>query len=120
MTGKCLQSCSNAVEGQYFADSTTGRCVLVCLASNYLFADINNQNICSPTCFQPATPFYADNITRSCVSTCPQATYGYSGNFTCLSKCPNDTISAYYIDKVNQICVTSCASTTTFADDSTG
>jgi hypothetical protein len=37
-----------------------------------------------------------------------------------LSKCPNDTTPAYYIDKINQICVTSCASTTSFADDSTG
>lgn len=61
-TNLCVPTCPNA--SKYFSDPLSGNCVLWCPAG--YFSETTHRT-CSPIC----TTGFADNLTRSCVGTCP-------------------------------------------------
>ena len=81
----------------YFADPITADCAEHCQINHDLYAD-NVSRSCIGTCPNVTiggnlTYTYADDSTKRCVWQCPFSPSTYGDNFTntCVSKCPTDS-----------------------------
>lgn len=84
-TGQCI--CS----GNYYQEPTALTCVQIC----------------------PSVPveLFGDNLTRNCLSSCPNGSYAYTDTYLCVADCPlTSSITGAYLfkDNINRRCVSTC------------
>lgn len=121
----CLKVCppqvySGGLSVDLYADNTTWKCVSVCPQGYYAFKHPTNTSVrlCVKMCEVVAgTYYFAENMKRTCVTSCPLALYGTYGDaidLACVSTCSRQQ----FRDKVTKLCTYSC-SNTYFADNTT-
>jgi hypothetical protein len=138
----CLTQCQNvSVTGTstYYSDISTGQylCVVVCPILPALFG-LNATNTCVSQCPAPlygdqtgnrtclavcpligSTVYFAQNLSRICVTVCVNGTWGYTAYQECVES-PFDC-NTQWADNSTNLCVDTCPATAgTFADPTSG
>ena len=75
------------------------------IPSTYEYADVNGtERVCLLQC---PLGYFADNSTRSCVTTCPSNPNYFAdlASRTCVSLCPETATTKYYADNLTRTCV---------------
>lgn len=93
----CVSNCS---DGQWIDGKM---CVYECPDGYY--GNPQNRSCVIPT--NCPSNYYADNVTTTCVTTCP-GSFSYATTQTCVLVCPNVSGTVYYADPVTRVCSTSC------------
>lgn len=104
----CTQSCPSP----YYADPSTTFCELKCFIGADRFAD-NISRSCVTNCPNYTDPItnkpvitYEDNSTKSCVLQCPffPSLYGFNATNACIEDCPSGTFG----DNDTRLCLDRC------------
>lgn len=97
---KCNARCSSTILSYY---GYSGRCYLAKDCPPDWFGD-NSTQLCSQ-CTGTTYPF-GDNVTKQCVSLCPNNSYGDYNLHLCVLNC--NFTDLYYADRFNNICTKYC------------
>lgn len=139
-TQACVGGCPDITIGgvltDTYADNITHFCVLTCPAPNFGRKDNNkcvsqcpdtpnlfghpHGRICVDVtnCFAVGgVPYYADDVSRTCVQKCPLTRWADTNLFKCVYTCPSN----YFRNNNDQTCVINCPSDPDeYADTTTG
>lgn len=100
---QCLCHGTTTNVGLFYQEPTASTCVLLC----------------------PALPTetFGDNLTRNCVTKCPNNSYAYTDLYRCWANCPKTSVvsgALLFQDKDNWRCVPNCPSTSPYGNEDDG
>jgi hypothetical protein len=97
----------------FYGDPVTRKCYsdpLLC-SDGYYANSITNLCVLPIACQTVATHYFAQNLTKTCVSQCLTPNYGDSQLWTCIAVCNNTSFG----ENTTRLCLTGCSSYASFA-----